>query len=354
MTVDSSPSTEFDPRPTFIYCLSCPDTGIPRYVGKTIRSVDYRYRAHLTAGRGGKKFPVSLWVGSLLKNGKRPVVSVLEIVPPGQDWASREIFWIAYYKSPSSLNLDIGGSGGAVGRKVSDEHKKKISAFFKGRKHTPETIARMRGRPPAPKSPEGMAAWKEARKNYRHSAETRQKLSAAGRNRPYRPTYRSPEAVAKHKATMAANKAIGKPRKKKRPDSPATVEKKREIAKARAEARMAQGLPPVGNVGDKRSISSEGRERIRVAKIAYWADRKAAGIPVVGRPHTEKSRAKMSEAKKGKRMPPESRAAQAAKLRGRKQSPEVVAKRMAAIAVSRAAKKAAAAQPATVTQGTLL
>lgn len=60
-----------------IYGLSCPDTGMLRYIGQTwyARSRQWQY-GNLPNNRGNR--PVCAWVRKLLKQGKRPKFFVIE------------------------------------------------------------------------------------------------------------------------------------------------------------------------------------------------------------------------------------------------------------------------------------
>lgn len=100
-------------------------TGAVRYVGKTVDTPWRRVRSHIYAAKRGGKLPVHRF---LLKYGEPYHIKHLEWVPAGQDWAAREMFWIAKFRAEgnSLLNITDGGEG-LAGLVFSDEHKRKIS-----------------------------------------------------------------------------------------------------------------------------------------------------------------------------------------------------------------------------------
>jgi len=125
----------------YIYKITSPTGRI--YIGKTIKiklRLDYYRRLKC------KKQP--LIFNSLLKYGFSG--HTFEVIYEGENTLSElnelEIFYIGFFNSfhgnnENGLNLTLGGDGG-FGRKISDEHRKKIIAYNKSRvykKHTKET-----------------------------------------------------------------------------------------------------------------------------------------------------------------------------------------------------------------------
>lgn len=120
-----------------IYALCEPvnrwKTGEVRYVGKTVRTVWHRVRAHCYgAQKPSARLPVLRWLKKQIDAGNPLHIIHLERVPPGHDWAARERFWIAKYRSEGArlLNLTEGGEG-LSGLQMSELHKKRISESLK-------------------------------------------------------------------------------------------------------------------------------------------------------------------------------------------------------------------------------
>ena len=63
-----------------IYALTDPDTGIIRYIGKTIRRPRDRYKMHLIPSQLRVKTHKNNWVKFLLKQGKKPGMEILTVV----------------------------------------------------------------------------------------------------------------------------------------------------------------------------------------------------------------------------------------------------------------------------------
>lgn len=107
---------------THIYAL-CDEAGQVRYIGKTVRTIDQRLSQHRTAAKRSR-LPVGRW---LMKH-PAATVKLLEVVPPGGDWASRERAWIQ--RHDNLLNLTEGGEG-LAGHSFSAAHRKRISDALK-------------------------------------------------------------------------------------------------------------------------------------------------------------------------------------------------------------------------------
>jgi hypothetical protein len=90
-----------------IYALVDPRTDDTRYIGKT-RRPESRLRAHCS-----NKHHVhsSRWVQSLLREGVKPKMVILEGGLSEEEWPEREQYWIAYYRS-HGVNLTNITDGG--------------------------------------------------------------------------------------------------------------------------------------------------------------------------------------------------------------------------------------------------
>jgi len=124
-----------DNRNVKIYVLKHPDTLEIRYVGKTVRSLSRRLGNHVANAKGNRHNKhLSNWILNLLREGKRPVIELLETCT--QDtWQEREQYWIAYY--PNLINLTQGGDG-CLGLIHNQEAIEKLRKANTGRRHSQE------------------------------------------------------------------------------------------------------------------------------------------------------------------------------------------------------------------------
>lgn len=219
---------------TFIYALTDPRDGMIRYVGKADDPAR-RYAAHTKEVRQRNPYKEA-WIAQLSALGLQPGLLILEQVSMS-DWSERERFWITHHRGLGSrlTNLCEGGRGGCPpGRKMSEEHKEHLAASNRGKKRSPEVLAklseRMRGR--------------------KLTDEHRAKISAAnkGKSRP-------PEVVAKIVASRARWTPTEETRRKMgdiqrgRPRSEAT--------KAKISA-STKGIPKTAEMRARLSVSQKG------------------------------------------------------------------------------------------------
>ncbi len=115
-------------RLTAIYALCDPDNS-PRYVGKTVRYLHERHKAHISAAKRNPRLPVHRWIRKRMDANQPLVIWLLEYVAPGDDWAARERFWIKRFRDRGDdiLNLTEGGEG-LAGHKFSQTHRNNIAA----------------------------------------------------------------------------------------------------------------------------------------------------------------------------------------------------------------------------------
>jgi hypothetical protein len=114
----------------FIYSLKDPVTNEVRYVGKTINPKG-RLSSHIKYAKF-KKYHSAYWIQSLLNEGYKPVMEILEEAN-SETWAEREVYWISYYRSLYDLtNISDGGGSDCK------------TYGFKGKKHTAESIQKMK------------------------------------------------------------------------------------------------------------------------------------------------------------------------------------------------------------------
>lgn len=151
-------------KPTLIYALIDPRDGSTRYVGKTIRGLATRLRAHLCRTNLTPKRHSSRWLKGLSDLGLKPSITLLEVVDLTGNWQERERFWIAYYREQGAnlTNLTDGGEG-VAGYEFPDERRKAHSRLMKGRIFDAEWKAKIsaakKGKKANPKTPEAKAKW---------------------------------------------------------------------------------------------------------------------------------------------------------------------------------------------------
>jgi hypothetical protein len=114
---------------TAIYALCEYPSWVPRYVGKTVQYLHERHKAHIRAAKRGGRLPVHYWLRKRISANQRLAIRLLEYVPGGADWASRERAWIERYRAEGRdlLNLTAGGEG-LAGHSFSAEHRRRIAA----------------------------------------------------------------------------------------------------------------------------------------------------------------------------------------------------------------------------------
>jgi hypothetical protein len=120
----------------YIYCLNCPISNEPKYIGKT-NYIKERFKSHLKSTQLKIKNKKNSWIKSLLKQNLRPRLEILDIVNV-KEWEFWEIFYINLYRSWGFdlKNMDNGGCGGKI---LSNETKNKLRQKNLGRKQSEET-----------------------------------------------------------------------------------------------------------------------------------------------------------------------------------------------------------------------
>lgn len=133
-----------------IYTLKDPTNNEIRYVGKTIKTLEWRLYQHLHNTITYKNKNAS-WIKSLIKKGYSPIIELLDETNE-TNWKYLEIYWISQLKSWgfNLNNMTNGGDGNnnqviteesnikrrnsLIGRKRDPEIGKKISKILSGRK----------------------------------------------------------------------------------------------------------------------------------------------------------------------------------------------------------------------------
>lgn len=154
-------------RPNTVYAMIDPRNGRVRYVGCTAKGLKHRLSVHKNDYASPEKLA---WLLLLESEGLEPIMTVLETVLEGGDVYEREEYWQRYYLEREGDLLNK-----RIGRTLSDEHRRKISARLAGNQH-----ARGHGQ------------------SRPHTTESRRKLSEAWQHR----TPPSPETRAKQSASL--------------------------------------------------------------------------------------------------------------------------------------------------------
>ena len=181
-----------------IYKLIDPISLEIRYVGKTITSLNDRFKVHIRQSKIAKKHThKEAWIKGLLNKNLRPIIELIEEVE-NDIWAERECYWISTLFNLT--NTSIGGDSGGNGLKHTEERKqelrervKTIKGFYKsgvGRKWTEEQKELRRNKEPWNKGIKGI---------YKTSIETKQKMSDSHKGKIKAPFKWSDEAKEKFK-----------------------------------------------------------------------------------------------------------------------------------------------------------
>jgi len=224
------------------------------YVGKT-NHMSHRWAQHVSASK--RSHHHMLIVRAMRKHGiDNFVVEVLEEFDTEDDALCAERRWIKHYSSTDltrGYNLDSGGLGG---KSLSSETKEKLSKVMKGRKKSPEAVAKvaaaLRGRK---LSPETRAKMSQAKKGKKRDPEVGRKVSEALKGKPL-----SEETKAKMAAARVGRKL-----------SPEHVEKVAAANRGRKRtpetlARISRGRKGKG----PSELSEEHKASIARGVKAYW------------------------------------------------------------------------------------
>lgn len=125
---------------TFIYALVDPVTDHVRYIGKS-NNPKKRFSGHVVDKIRTHK---TGWIKSLKKQNLLPVLEILDCVPKSE-WELWETHYIGLYRGWGfNLTNNTLGGYGREGFIVSDETKEKMSKCKIGKKHSQETIDKLR------------------------------------------------------------------------------------------------------------------------------------------------------------------------------------------------------------------
>jgi len=169
-------------RPTLIYGLKDPNTGLIRYVGKTQQPATRKcqHRADTTHTHRGR------WIRSI--GGKFEMIELEWVV--GFDWVEREKYWVKFY-ADTTTNHTEGGDGGPSGDDGDMERLRLAmlgNQLAKGYVHTDEAKEKIA---------EANRGTQKAL-GHRHSDEAKERIGRATRG-----TTKSQETIDRMKATHA-------------------------------------------------------------------------------------------------------------------------------------------------------
>lgn len=119
---------------SYIYGLICPIRSEIRYIGKSIRPRE-RLQNHMNDT--GNCHRVN-WIKHLKTNGLKPELIILEEVSPHDDWRERERYWISHGLD-NGWPLTNNTSGGDGVRDLPEETRERMRKVWLGRKHSDET-----------------------------------------------------------------------------------------------------------------------------------------------------------------------------------------------------------------------
>ena len=186
-----------------IYGLIDPDTNEIRYIGKAI-DLKTRIRNHYKPSRLISKTHKNNWINLLIKEGKRPLVTVLELDLDEEQLNEFEIKWISNYKKIGCklTNGTDGGDGGKISQEALEKMKQtkalnKQEGFWLNKIFSEEHCRNI----------------SEGKKGYTASEETRKKLSKSlkGKN-----TWVKGRKVSEETRVKMSESRLGKPKNEKR------------------------------------------------------------------------------------------------------------------------------------------
>ena len=220
---------------TYIYGLVEPHDGRIRYVGRA-DNPQRRYQRHLQR-LNGHSHKVN-WIKHLLSLGLRPSLVYLAKVPKSH-WAEAEQFQIAFFRERGfDLTNSTDGGDGRIGHKMSEEAKRKLSEYWKGRKRPSEVYEKisqaLKGRP---LSAEARLHQSEAQKRrfLKENSPTKGKKLSDETRAKIRKARKDQIITQEHRRNIS--KALSG---KKKP--PRTVEHRRRLSEARKQILLSRKL----------------------------------------------------------------------------------------------------------------
>jgi group I intron endonuclease len=170
-------------KATGVYAIRCIING-KVYVGSAAVSLKERWRNHrskLQRHKHENSYLQAAWD----KHGEQSFEFIVLEECASSECVAREQFWIDEKRAiDRSFGFNLAPrAGSTLGFKLSDEAKAKLSAYFTGKKASPETRAKLSLAHRNP-SPEYRAKMSAIKKGEIRSAETRAKIGAAHKGKP--------------------------------------------------------------------------------------------------------------------------------------------------------------------------
>lgn len=274
----------------FIYVVTNNVNG-KRYVGQTTRSVKTRWRAHLAAAKTKSGHCRALYAAIRKYRSESFTVETVAqaktmlLLNEMEQQLIREMDT----RSPHGYNLKAGGDNGGAhhdetkakmsasqkgrnkGVPLTAEHRANISASLTGRRPTPETLAKLRGR----KMP---LEQRERLKNRVFTEEHRVRISEGLKGRYY-----SPETRAKLSARIIspAQRAGRSERARQRKHTPATKAKMSASRKGHPVTEETREKLRIANLGRKMApLTAQHKAAIAAGTKQYWATKKSVPMPL--------------------------------------------------------------------------
>lgn len=123
--------TEFGEIPSIIYGLFDPFTGEIRYVGKTTKSLEDRWKTHIRYANSSNTAK-NCWIRSCIAKGEYPYIEQIDSgVWDLRTVNSREIYWIKVLTSKANLKNGTTGGDGGAGQVVSVETRAALATKAK-------------------------------------------------------------------------------------------------------------------------------------------------------------------------------------------------------------------------------
>jgi hypothetical protein len=237
---------------TKIYHLRVPD-GYPRYVGKTIHSLENRLARHYKESVKGNHRRAN-WIRKQQRGGVPIIIELIEEVPG--DGSDRERYWIAEYKRRGYdlVNATEGGEG-VIGLVYSEQSRVKMSVSHSRVMSDPkrkEISRRTALRQWENRTAEERSAWsKKLNEAYRNKHPKKEKKTMseeekhANRSLAVRSMHarRTPEQKAEIAKKGAATRAANEAKKKAAGIPKAPVKCDRELSSQRAKLQWALYTP---------------------------------------------------------------------------------------------------------------
>lgn len=308
-----------------IYAIKDPRSSLVRYVGATSRELSKRLSGHIDEAKRGRKSHKASWIRELLSEDLLPNIEIICTASP-ENWRELEKFWIDYHIEIGSplTNLMQGGLGvlshseetkqklSEIARKqwtdgihrprpVSDETKAKISKTLTGKRHSAETIAKLKEiaktKPPQSKesrkkaadalrgrkySPEHCAAISRGRKGIKHTEEAKAKIKATTNTTEFKEkagSYRRGTKLTQEHKDKIANKHKGMKRSDEAKNNMREAQKKlresRNGIPRKRSATSEETKMKISNSLKGKTKSEEHRQKLSQASKSDWIHRKA-------------------------------------------------------------------------------